>query len=276
MTVTLLHISDPHFGDKNGVLDRIQVSKILSTLLRKAGSNAFLVLSGDISFKGQREGYDKADEALSPVIESTGFSRHRIIVCPGNHDVVKLASSTSPFEAFDNWSAKLRGGKKHCTFSTRSCRLVSFPEVDFFVINSAYDGNIKYGLVNLHEMDTVLAEMGSTPSSDRLRIAVLHHHLIPFSGRSDESTTRNAYQVLGRLIKHGFSLTLHGHQHALLELGVGDSSMKLCGVGSFRYITPGFINGASIYKVDDTKQVSADHYAISMDAPEYLRAFTSF
>lgn len=275
MTATLLHISDPHFGDKNGVLNRLQVGNVLSSLLSKAGSDAFLVLSGDISFKGQVQGYAEALEALTPVIESAGISRNRIIACPGNHDIVKLASSTSPFEAFDSWSAALRKDNR-CTFSTQSCRLVSFPEADFLVINSAYDGNINYGLVNLPEMEAVLAKLVSTSGPKPPRIAVMHHHLIPFSGRSDESTTRNSYQVLGLLIKHGFSLTLHGHQHALLELGVGDSSMKLYGVGSFRYVTPGFINGASVYKVNDTKQVSADHYAISMDAPGYIRAFTSF
>ena len=118
--------------------------------------------------------------------------------------------------------------------------------------------------------------MGPTRDPSQPRVAVLHHHLIPFSGRRDESTTRNAYEVLTRLIKHGFSLVLHGHQHALLELALGEGSMKLCGVGSFRYITPGFINGASIYRMDKEIQVSADHYAISKDVPNFLRAFTDF
>ena len=142
------------------------------------------------------------------------------------------------------------------------------------MINSAHHGDIEYGLVELTQLDSVLADMKANSSQDAPRVAVLHHHLIPFSGHKDKSTTRNAYQVLTRLIRHGFSLVLHGHQHALLELGVGDGSMKLCGVGSFRYITPGFINGANLYRIDERNQVSADRYAISKDATDFLQKFT--
>lgn len=275
MTTTILHVSDLHFGDPMAALNRGEVSRVFRSLLTKAGRDVLLVLSGDISFRGQREGYAEARDALLPVLDASGISRDRIIVCPGNHDVVKSSASLSPFEAFDAWSAEMRNDKR-CTFSANSCRRVSCHEADFLVINSAHHGDIEYGLVDLMQLDSVLADMDATPGQGLPRVAVLHHHLIPFSGHGDKSTTRNAYQLLTRLIRHGFSLVLHGHQHALLELGVGDGSMKLCGVGSFRYITPGFINGASLYRMDERSHVSADHYAISKDAPEFLRAFTNF
>ena len=275
MTTTILHVSDLHFGDPNAALNRVDVSRVIASLLAKAGPDTLLVLSGDISFKGQKQGYCEARDALQAALEASGILRDRIIVCPGNHDVVKSTTSWSPFAAFDAWSAELRNDK-HCTFSDNSCRRVSFSEADLLVINSAYHGEIGYGLVDLTRMDSVLAEMGPASGLGQPRVAVLHHHLIPFSGRGDESTTRNAYGVLTRLIKHGFSLILHGHQHALLEIGVGGGAMKLCGVGSFRYITPGFINGASLYRIDEQNQVSTDHYAISKDAPDLLRALTDF
>jgi len=267
MAVTILHVSDLHFGDKKAILNRLEVGQVLKNLLVKAGHDALLVLSGDISFKGLQQGYVEASDALQAVIEASAIPRNRIIVCPGNHDVVKSAGSSFSFTAFDSWSAGLRNDKR-CTFSTESCRRVKSEEADFLVINSAYHGNIEYGLVDLTQMDSVLAGMDAAPEIPR--IAVLHHHLIPFSGRTDHSTTRNAYQVITRLTKHGFSLVLHGHQHALLELGIGNGSMKICGVGSFRYTTPGFINGASLYRIDEPNQVSASHYAISKDAPHFL------
>lgn len=275
--MTILHISDLHFGDSEAVLNREDVSRVVRNLLIKAGPDVMLVLSGDISFKGQMQGYAEARDALQTVLESSAIPRDRIIVCPGNHDAVKSAGSASPFEAFDAWSAELRNDKR-CTFSVTSCRLVSCRDADFLVINSAHHGDIEYGLVDLNRLDSVLADMDADAAHGHglPRVAVLHHHLIPFSGHGDKSTTRNAYQVLTRLIRHGFSLVLHGHQHALLELGVGDGLMRLCGVGSFRYNTPGFINGASVYRMDELKQVSADHYAISKDAPGFLRAFTNF
>ncbi len=275
MTATILHISDLHFGDPEAVLNRLEVTQVVRNLLAKAGPDVSLVLSGDISFKGSTQGYAEARNALLPAIEASGISRDRIIVCPGNHDVVSSATGLSPFGAFDAWGADLRNDGR-CTFSDTSCRLVSGHEANFLLINSAYHCDINYGLVDLPQLDSELAGMGPVPVEGLPRVAVLHHHLIPFAGHSDNSTTRNAYQVLTRLIRHGFSLVLHGHQHALLELGVGDCSMKLCGVGSFRYITPGFINGASLYRMDERNQVSAEHYAISKDAPDLLRTFTNF
>lgn len=237
MTLTILHVSDLHFGDPKAALNREDVSRVIRGLLARAGPNVLLVLSGDISFKGREQGYIEARDALLSALEAYDIPRNRIIVCPGNHDVVKSTAGWSPFKAFDAWSANLRNDKR-CTFSADSCRRVNCSDADFLVINSAYHGDIEYGLVDLTNLDSVLANMVAEPSPGSPRIAVLHHHLVPFSGHDDKSTTRNAYQVLKRLIKHGFSLVLHGHQHALLELGVGDGSMKLCGVGSFRYITP--------------------------------------
>lgn len=270
MTTTLLHISDLHFGDPKGVLNRQEVKQVLGALLRKTGPDVFAVISGDISFKGQAQGYVDARNALFEVLDEAKVRRDRVIVCPGNHDVVKLATSASPFEAFDIWSVALRRDK-HCTFSTDSCRSFTSTEVDFLLINSAYHGDIEFGLVDLRKMEAVLSNMDAAPIQDLPRVAVLHHHLVPFS-REDTSTTRNAYQVLTLLAKHGFSLVLHGHQHALLELGVGVDSMKVHGVGSFRYITPGFVNGATVYRIDESKHINAEHYAISKDAPDLLRA----
>lgn len=270
MTTTLLHISDPHFGDSKGVLSRQEAKQVLGALLRKTGPDVFAIISGDISFKGQEKGYVDARNALFEVFDEAKVRRDRVIVCPGNHDVVKLATSASRFEAFDAWSVALRRDK-HCTFSTDSCRRFTSPEVDFLLINSAYLGDIDFGLVDLTKMNAVLADMNAAPIKDLPRVAVLHHHLVPFS-LEDTSTTRNAYQVLTRLAKSGFSLVLHGHQHALLELGVGVDSMRVHGVGSFRYITPGFVNSATIYRIDGSKRVTAEHYAISKDAPDLLRA----
>lgn len=270
MTTTLLHISDPHFGDPNGVLNRQEVSQVLGTLLDKTGSDVFVVLSGDISFKGQAHGYAEAQQALFDVFDRKMVRRDRIIVCPGNHDLVKLPSSVSPFEAFDAWSVALRRDK-HCTFSTDSCRRLTSPEIDFLLINSAHHGGIEFGLVDLNKMEAVLADMDATPIQGLPRVAVLHHHLVPVL-REDSSTTRNAHNVLTRLAKRGFSLVLHGHQHALLELGIGAGSMKVHGVSSFRYSTQGFLNGATVYCIDESKRITAEHFAISKDAPNLLRA----
>lgn len=270
MTTTLLHISDLHFGDPKAVLNRLQVKHVLRELLHKTGPDVYVILSGDISFKGEAQGYTEAQEALFDVFNDASVHSSKIIACPGNHDVVKSATGASPFNAFDVWSTGLRQDKK-CTFSSSSCRRLTCPEVDFLLINSAYHGKIEFGLVDQRKMETVLADMSAPTIHDLPRVAVLHHHLVPFS-RDDTSTTRNAHDVLNCLAKHGFSLVLHGHQHALLEIGMGAGSMKVHGVSSFRYSTPGFFNGATIYRFDKSKRVTAEHHAISKDTPTLLRA----
>ena len=148
MTTTILHISDLHFGDPDATLNRIEVSKVFGSLLARAGQDALVVLSGDITYQGQKKGYSEALDALQPALEKFGISGKRVIVCPGNHDIVKSAAGGTSFEAFDAWSAGLRNDK-HCTFNDIACRRVSYPEAEFLVINSAYHGNSKYGLIEL-------------------------------------------------------------------------------------------------------------------------------
>lgn len=267
---TLLHLSDMHFGDPKAVLNSEDVRRVMDSLLAKAGAEVTVVMSGDISFRGREIGYTEASKALAPLVSNGRVSRDRFVVCPGNHDITNMAGTTSPFHLFDAWSAGLRHDK-HCTFSSQSCRLVKCGTVDFLVINSAYHCEHEYGLVDLNQLESVLSNMGNEIKPGHLRVAVLHHHLIPFSGRIDESTTRNAYQMLSRLVESDFSLVLHGHQHALLQLDVGRRQMKLCGVGSFRYNTPGFVNSAAIIRVDGQGLVSTEHYAVSKDFPDFLR-----
>ena len=111
MTKTLVHISDLHFGDPKGVLNRDDVARVVRALLQTAGPGALLLLSGDISFKGEERGYAEASEALSQAVNDVGFPRNQIVVCPGNHDVVVSAPGGSPFSAFDAWSAAPASGK---------------------------------------------------------------------------------------------------------------------------------------------------------------------
>ena len=44
MTATILHISDLHFGDPMAALNRIEVGKVICSLLGKAGPDVSLVL----------------------------------------------------------------------------------------------------------------------------------------------------------------------------------------------------------------------------------------
>ena len=268
MSVAIVHLSDLHFGDPKAVLNRHEVSRVLTALLTKSGPDTILVLSGDITFKGQQKGYDEANEAMLGALQKCGLASHRVIICPGNHDITKLDGRQSSFAAFDAWSASIRSDK-HCTFAATTCRHFACESIDFLLLNSAYHGDITYGMVDLPRLDEVLGDMGTTSADGRVRVAVMHHHLIPISA-DENSATRNAHGVLSRLAKHGFAVVLHGHQHMLLSLNVGDSAMQVSGIGSFRYSTPGYVNSAAIHRINANRELFSEFFAVSKDSNDFL------
>lgn len=266
MCFEILHLSDLHFGNPNAHLRHSDVVKALDTLLSKIVAPAsFLIISGDIIFQGQPHGYAEAIEAIESAIERRKLNRSNILICPGNHDIVKEPSGSLYFTSFDEWSARVRGDKK-CTFAGKPARLISNDTGDFLLLNTAYHSDHKMGLVDLITVSRLLEELPAQDVSapQRLRVAIAHHHMIPvLSG--DTSTTQNAYLLIELLEKHGFSALLHGHQHAMLNLQVGQRGMVLSGVGSFGYSTAGYINSVAIYRGRGASIEKQERYGLTRD-----------
>lgn len=266
MTLKLAHLSDLHFGNPKGHLRRTHLEQILGTIFKDLSTDSYLVISGDITFQGQPIGYTEALEAFKLAIEQAGFSEKRIILCPGNHDLVKESAGRPNFTTFDEWSSSVRNDKA-CTFANRSVRHICHEIADFLILNSAYHGNHTYGMI---DRPTLLEEIRGleqkSPARKRPRIAVLHHHLIPVL-ENDVSVTRNAYGLIETLQNSGFTLILHGHQHAMLQLILGKERLQIFGTGSFGYNTPGYINTVSTFTFGGAGDVVAARYGISLDTP---------
>ena len=242
------------------------MKKVLDILLSKITVPAsFLVISGDITFQGHSQGYAEAIEAIESAIERRKLDRSNILVCPGNHDIVQEPSGLRYFTSFDEWSARLRGDKK-CTFAGKSARLISNDTGDFLLLNTAYHADHKTGLVDLSTATRLLEELPAqvVRAPQRLRVAIAHHHMIPVLF-GDISTTQNAYLLIELLEKYGFSALLHGHQHAMLNLQVGQRGMILSGVGSFGYLTAGYINTVAIYRGRGSLIEKTERYGLTRD-----------
>jgi hypothetical protein len=88
--IRLLHLSDLHFTKDTPVQARLQW--LLDDLKRDEGLGFkqvdYLVISGDVTDKGNTEGFKKAYEFVSGLKTEFGFSAERCIFVPGNHDVV--------------------------------------------------------------------------------------------------------------------------------------------------------------------------------------------
>jgi 3',5'-cyclic AMP phosphodiesterase CpdA len=266
MNVEIVHLSDLHFGDPKQPISKRDLGDVLGSIFgRVDAKNCHLVISGDITLRGDRSGYRDAGEVISAAITKHNVNKKNIYVCPGNHDIVKETPSNPFFTSFDIWSTGLRGDK-HCTFAGQSVRLVRSEIVDYLLINTSFHADREFGLVDYEEVNKQLTTLAkqNQEGNNRLRIAITHHHFVPVLAE-DTSTTRNAHKVLTLLEKYGFSMLLHGHQHARLNLKIGQKQMHISGVVSFGQATPGYINGAAIYRGTEAGINTIDYYGISLD-----------
>ena len=94
-SLTLLHISDLHFGQARGE-GRIHFDqrKVVSELVKDAakmrqalGSPDAVLVTGDIAFKADPAEYRQADDWLRELAHVVGVSPEKVWLVPGNHDV---------------------------------------------------------------------------------------------------------------------------------------------------------------------------------------------
>jgi len=89
----LLHFSDIHFNEEQGVTDdnievRDAIEKDLKYLmLINDISVEYILVCGDIAFSGKKEEYQKAKDWLYVVCEIVKCKSSSVLMVPGNHDV---------------------------------------------------------------------------------------------------------------------------------------------------------------------------------------------
>ena len=91
--LTLLHLSDLHFGHGNARTrfdQRSVVNKILADvrgMVKKLGFPDWIVLTGDVAFSAQQKEYTAARAWIDKLLVAAGQDESRVLVVPGNHDV---------------------------------------------------------------------------------------------------------------------------------------------------------------------------------------------
>ncbi len=86
----ILHLSDLHFGANDDPLVRLQ--PLVSDLKdRREGlgieSMDYLVISGDLTNRGEYEEFERVHDFLSDLIKEMKLTAERTIIVPGNHDL---------------------------------------------------------------------------------------------------------------------------------------------------------------------------------------------
>ncbi|WP_102264779.1 metallophosphoesterase family protein [Mesobacillus jeotgali] len=245
--LNILHLSDLHFPVENMVAFESDFTNYLCELIESLGEEDFyFLISGDITFRGQEQGYKDASRIFRNIIQrcSPQLKRERIIVCPGNHDIVSNGKFR-PFELLDGFTSEIRRDN-FFSFTNQNQKILETEDALFLVINSSYNLDRRYGLINMDDLRISLRQ--ASLDKDRIKVVVVHHHLIN-QFQHDTSAIRNAYEFIHLLDYYGFNVILHGHQHNNMDLPIGKSNMFIFGVNTPGFENPGYTNGISYYSI---------------------------
>ena len=103
--IRILHLSDLHFTDKTNPETKLRL--LLQDIRQQDEQYAaidtveYLVISGDMTDRGQDSGFEKARRFVELLVSELGLSFERCIFVPGNHDVQDRADAYEEREGVD-------------------------------------------------------------------------------------------------------------------------------------------------------------------------------
>jgi 3',5'-cyclic AMP phosphodiesterase CpdA len=227
---TILHLSDLHFGADYGYPTHTGPGQMpLLDLIEQDFRDekpGLIVVSGDFTTRADANVL-LADASTFLVQLSTRLKvpRECFVLVPGNHDVAlqKWKPQDYSHETAFHLFVKEFHGKPHRFPELRCYRLQDGRQLEVLTINSVrlrHEREKQFGYVEWALYDALLRTKPHNP--DVIRMAVLHHHLVPAPREeildvnypeASVSTTLDAGRVIEGLQEHGFTFALHGHQH---------------------------------------------------------------
>lgn len=245
----VLHLSDPHFSpshhefalEKEGT--RMTLSAIVIDALRRLYKDTppgAVIMSGDITWQGQRDEFASAEEFIRDMKSVFGLESHHFVVVPGNHDVQWAVQEADEYDrskpvdraseaATENYRTFYRSvfGLAPTDFMSMGRRYVlgNYTPLDVIGLNSSlleqkhFAG---YGYVSRAQLDAGAVAMGwrSELHGAKYRILTLHHHVIAVTPEDDLSTydknyslTMDAGQLIYEALELEVDLIAHGHMH---------------------------------------------------------------
>ncbi|MBK9262158.1 MAG: metallophosphoesterase [Polyangiaceae bacterium] len=241
--LVLLHISDLHFCDPtakghywNTEATELAVAphnrrgllgSLLYDLRHEKIKPDLVVVSGDLLDRGSASGVPLAISFLRGLAEGLGLPTERIVIAPGNHDV--LRDGDHRYKHYDEIRNALYGSARaafapdtpahqrvdHHVFDSQmfnqGIEVVAFNSCEELDAAQKRD----HGSVGIGQRDFTETFLQRTEDDKKFRIAVMHHHLESPEGtrRTDYSVMEDAAGTRRWLARHHFSIALHGHQH---------------------------------------------------------------
>ncbi len=250
----IIHLSDLHFGQNIFPYDLDKLKDCLSSFLTKFEKPKILI-TGDITFRANPEGYEQATNFFKHFIEANLVDKKDILSCPGNHDI---APGINPFSNYDTFAYSLRKDELN-SFSKKSYQVLNVDDIQVVLLNSAYHTDHQYGLID----DSFFNEKNLDP--DKFTVIAVHHHFVG-QFKADTSAIRNSYPALYYFDNVGVNLVVHGHQHCNQILPIGNNRFNIYGVRSMGFLTGAFQNGINHICIKDNESVVTPyHFSLDHD-----------
>ncbi len=200
--LTICQISDIHCGSAYFIPDLLE----RSILEINDTDPKVVVVSGDLTDAGYRQEYETAAEYIAKI------RCENVMVIPGNHD-----SRNVGYIHFER------------LFGERYS-VIEFDEAIMVGVDSS-EPDLNDGRVGREHYDFIHESFAG--AGDRLKIFVVHHHLIPIPGTGRErNIIFDAGDVLELLADAGVDLVLSGHKHVPYSWKLEDMFIVNAGTAS--------------------------------------------
>ena len=181
--LTICQISDIHCGNARFISDLLDRTIVEVNRM----DPAVVVVSGDLTDAGYREEFEEARRFIDRI------ECDHIMVIPGNHDARNVG-----YIHFERLFGERRS-------------VLDLEEVILVGVDSS-EPDLNDGQVGREHYEFITETFSE--AGDKLKIFVVHHHLIPLPGTGRErNIVYDAGDVLQRLVDVGVNLVLSGHKH---------------------------------------------------------------
>ena len=242
-----IHVSDLHYGDEHAFRNQLTtetgalvgkqrlVDAILSDLENvndgiRMEDVSLLLVTGDLTWRADPHEFANASSALRELSRALSLHLSQIVVVPGNHDIEwrsgkdKKTIDKNAELNFTNFSRDLYNAPPDSLLARVHRLRIANRLVTIIGLNSCRiesEENAGLGFVGTKEFAKVGQFLKSVDREDNeLRIALIHHHLIPVNYIEEidwelrrVSILLDAESAIRNLMDFGVRLVLHGHQH---------------------------------------------------------------
>lgn len=229
----ILHISDLHFGSDHGYVRRDGPTNPPVPLADKIVAGlpvrpACVVVSGDLTTRGDSEGFLSARLFIERVTELLDLQREAVVLIPGNHDI--LIDDLTVTRDFKNEQAFR--DQLHVFYGTATAlervhdiRDAGGRHYVIGALNSSrprHKENMDYGYVGIDRSAPVFKTVricADLARSATWTAVALHHHVLPGAhveepeNKRPVSMTLDAGEIVSLAHTERIDAVLHGHQH---------------------------------------------------------------